>query len=81
MAGWGFTIAIILPQGQLNGKRYRGGASNAKKYLFLFILWVAIMFVFNYLREGIPELFWMWGILYLLVTVIMIAYVFKKGKK
>lgn len=31
MAGWGFTTAIILPQGQLNGKRYRGGASNAKK--------------------------------------------------
>ncbi len=29
-----------------------------KKYLFLFILWVATMFVFNYLREGIPELFW-----------------------
>lgn len=52
-----------------------------KKYLFLFILWVAIMFVFNYLREKIPELFWVWGILYLLVTVIMIAYVFKKGKK
>lgn len=52
-----------------------------KKYLFLFILWVAIMFVFNYLREGIPELFWVWGILYLLVTVIMIAYVFKKEKE
>ncbi len=31
MTGLGFTIAIILPQGQLNGKQYRGGASNAKK--------------------------------------------------